>query len=204
MEISFEEVKKHLEGYGEHEITNIPLAFIFDAKDENRQLTEDEMRIATCATWLYKQVEGQMMHLANICDEPIQNPARLDSEEHQRLFGRLIDGDLRGEEKIAARALLVKKHKPTPDDLEGEEWDNWYCEQRSEFVALHDITVSEAIDYYAYWEQEREGTEAMRWFANEMHIAHEVEEVTGGDPPKNIMEFINYLTRKAKEGEEDS
>src|SRR5215212_9443297 len=151
MEISFEEVKKRLGEYGDYELTALPLMLGFQAKEEGRKPTEDEVLVAHMSAWLYKQVEEQMMHLANICEEPVWNPAQLDSKERDGLNDYFSFNA--GDEKIAARALLVKLHKPTPDDLEGEELQNWYDEQRSEFVAVHNITVSEALDYVAYWEQ---------------------------------------------------
>lgn len=200
--MEFEDAKrKLLEEYGDWDVGGVVLGFVFTAKEEGRHLTEEEVHLAQVCDWLYGNVRRQMHHLANLCEEPVLNTADLSEEERDGLNDYLILDA--GDEKIAARANLVKLHEPIPKGLEVEELDEYLDERRSVFVRLHEITVREAFAYVDYWQKEAETDEAIRGFVDEWKGYRELAEIVGDNPPETIGEYLNYRSKLAEEEEED-
>src|SRR5215217_50447 len=166
--------------------------------------SEEDKRRVMVADRIYKRVKLQVRHLASICEEPIPDPSKMTAEEEQGLSDDIAFG--RRDEQVAARVNLVLLHTPEPAGLSQEEYEEWLDEQheqnRNTFVPLNDMTVGELLDYLEYWQQEREGVEAMKWFGDEMRIAQVVAEITGDDVPQNVGEYFEYLDKRAQEEEE--
>src|SRR5215217_2162578 len=115
-ERKLEEFKRELiEAYGDDAILDVIVGLPFNASHEGRQLNKTETAAVMVLSAMYYEVEAQMRHLGSICEEPITDPAKMNKDEKQRLSD-YIAFDC-GDEKIAARADLVRLHKPIPDEV---------------------------------------------------------------------------------------
>lgn len=201
--MEFEEVKARLlEEYGEGNLLEVSVCFLFEAKEEGRAVVEKEMLFMRMCALARTQVEEQMHHLATVCEGPIPNPATMTEEEGRALSDDIAFGGR--DEQVAARVNLVKLHKPDPEGVTGEEFDAYLDNKpREVFASFNEITVREAFDYLDYWEQERESTDAMQGFMDEWKGYQEIAEITGDDPPDTLEEYMDYRKRLDKEQEED-
>ena len=186
--------------YGDNELMSMVLYIPYQAKEENRTCTEEEERIVEACLLLGEFVRLQMHHLATVCEEPIANPATMDETE----MGNLTD-DIAfkaRDEQIAARALLVKLHKPTPDDLEGEELTKYLDSQREPFVSYRNMTVCEGLDYYWYWQQQAQTDKAGSAFVGHWEDMRDFAQLIGEKPPETISEYLDYLRTFVADSEE--
>lgn len=162
---------------------------------------DDEMKAMLGAVNdIYLLVKNQVYHLASRFEGGLKNPGDMDGEEYRGWKQYL---DFNGDERLAAHAELVKLHKPYPEDISEEELEDWtHKESKRHFVRIGDMTVNDAVDYLAFWDQKRRLNEDSRELVDRMEMAHDVAQMVGEDSPKTVGEFLDYLIRIAKEEEE--
>ncbi len=205
--MDFEGLKEKLvTEYGDEELAALVVYLALMAKQEGRDLSDEELLVMDACSRLYGAVRNQMQRLSAACLEPVVDPASLSDDERNGLLDYFVFE--RGDEKIAARANLVKLHEPIPEGLTSEEHDEYFDNRpRATFVPLANITVREAFNCLEYWKQEAETDAAIADVLGAV-LPHwegvrDIAQLTGDKPPETLGEYADYMREFGGEEEEE-